>query len=302
GNIGIAPGAHLVVAKVFDPTGGVNVETMIQAMEWVIDPDQDPSTPDTPHVINNSWGGSDPNSRVFWNVIENWRLAGAVPVFSSGNHAYLGHKTAVPGNYPHSFTVGAIDQNNKKTYFSQGGPSWWDDAWHIKPNIVAPGIDILSADYLGGYRELQGTSMAAPHISGLMALISQVNPDLTVDDRIRICCEAAIDLGEAGPDNKYGAGIPSAERMIEIANTPESLISSIEKIPGVMKLEHRIKSDLRNNEISQAWVTSILKRARFCNDIEFQKIADFLQEGSEPYQRIILKKMQQMRKFDRLHQ
>ena len=227
--IGVAPAARYYAVRVFGSLAATEA-MFLEAADWLLDPDGNPQTNDQPHIVNNSWsrgsaGSSDPFLR---EKIQAWRMAGIVPIFSSGNQGALGKaSTSAPGNYPESISVGAVDSEDRIAVKSSRGPAFYDGLNRIKPNIAAPGISVISARGVGtdvligtpDYQEgdnvlgvnsdlylLGGTSMAAPHVSGLTALLLQNSPTESVLD---IQCRlelSAVDLGSAGPDNSYGWG------------------------------------------------------------------------------------------------
>ena len=131
------------------------------------------------YVINNSWGDqggayyNDLHSAMLENAIDNAldngrNGKGCVVVFASGNYNVV---MDYPATYrPEIFTVGAIDSSRRKAYYSGYGTSL---------DIVAPGSSVYSTIPNGGYCYMDGTSMAAPHVSGVAALVLSVNPDLT---------------------------------------------------------------------------------------------------------------------------
>ncbi len=118
-------------------------------------------------------------------------------------------------------TVGATDSNDNIAGFSSVGYSTWmfDSPWFdypdtspqiglIDPDISAPGVDILSCahDNPSGYTEMDGTSMATPHIAGCVALLLSANPNLTCAQVDSLLEMTAVDRGAAGKDNIFGAG------------------------------------------------------------------------------------------------
>lgn len=189
--IGMAPDAEWIGCRNMEDGWGTPV-TYTECYEWFIAPypaggdsftDGDPSK--APDVINNSW--SCPPSEgclaadVLQQVVENVRAAGILTVHSAGNSGALGCSTVnQPASiYDASFTVGATDSSDQIAGFSSRGPVTVDGSNRLKPDIVAPGEGILSSVPGDGYTFLSGTSMASPHIAGLVALLISVNPALS---------------------------------------------------------------------------------------------------------------------------
>jgi subtilisin family serine protease len=145
--------------------------------------DGDPSR--AVHVMNNSWGcptleGCDPNALL--EAANNLRDAGIFVVASTGNDGPNCSTIADPLSlYDSVFSVGAIDQNGDMADFSSRGPVRADGSGRVKPDIVAPGVNILSSTPEGTYASFSGTSMAGPHIVGVVALIWSAQPNLIGD-------------------------------------------------------------------------------------------------------------------------
>jgi len=133
---------------------------------------------------------------------------GVVFVCAAGNEGYLGFRTInSPATASNSIAVGALSfMSYNVSWFSSRGPAGKST---IKPDLVAPGEQIYST-VNGGYGYMSGTSMATPHVSGVVALMLQVNSSLTPSDVKRILEETAMDLGEKGKDNIYGSGLVNA--------------------------------------------------------------------------------------------
>lgn len=211
--LGVAPGAQVVVAKALDDDGVGTGSDLLAAAEWISDPDGNPATADQPQVVNNSWSAADANDPWFRELILTWRHLGIVPVFAAGNSGPDG-TVGSPAGYPEAIAVGAVDAGGTIADFSSRGPVTWQNRDGLgpaagtvirKPDIVAPGVDILSA-LPGGYGSISGTSMAAPHVAGVAALLKQWNPSAGADQIAAALRDSATDLGPAGPDNVYGAG------------------------------------------------------------------------------------------------
>jgi hypothetical protein len=138
------------------------------------------------HVLNNSWGcpeafeGCDPLSLL--TAVQALRAAGIFAVVSAGNSGPdCSSVEDVPAIYDEVFSVGAVDRNNNISIFSSTGPVLADGSGRVKPDIVAPGVDVLSAMPGSDYAINSGTSMAGPHVAGVVALIWSANPALIGD-------------------------------------------------------------------------------------------------------------------------
>jgi hypothetical protein len=185
------------------------------------------------HVLNNSWGcpeieGCDATALL--PAVRALRAAGVFVVASAGNSgSACGTISAPIALYDEVFTVGAVDEFGAIAPFSSRGPVMADGSGRIKPDIVAPGVNILSAYPGGGYAYNDGTSMAGPHVAGVVALMWSANPALIgdVDQTEQILMETAQpydaealgvpQCGEAGarPDNVAGFGILDAYAAVE---------------------------------------------------------------------------------------
>lgn len=169
--IGVAPQAKWIAAKGCE-TNSCSLESLLAAGQWMLAPTdlsgQNPRPDLRPNVINNSWGGG-PGDEFYRPIVQAWTAAGIFPVFSSGNSGPSCGSAGSPGDYPESFTVGAYDVNNFIASFSSRGPSALGAGG--KPNIAAPGVFVRSSVPGNGYEFFDGTSMAAPHVAGTVALL-----------------------------------------------------------------------------------------------------------------------------------
>ena len=133
-------------------------------------------------------------------------------VFSAGNQGSLGSES--PANNPGSFAVGSIDSSLNVAASSSRGASACDGSFF--PEVVAPGVSVRTADLTFGgvfpdsYASGSGTSFAAPHVAGTMALLRQANPDTSVAELEQALTGTAVDLGAAGADNESGYGLIDA--------------------------------------------------------------------------------------------
>ncbi|UCD75797.1 MAG: S8 family serine peptidase [Phycisphaerales bacterium] len=236
--VGVAPGAYWIAGNTINQ--GVDDEfiaEVIGAFQWFSDPDGDPSTSwDVPTCCSNSWGlnewwGIPPCDETFWVYLDQCEAAGCMIVFSAGNEAYSGLRRPADratDDY-RTLAVAAVNANNPSwpiADFSSRGPTNCtpDGTWATKPDIAAPGVDVRSAYPGGGYTTMSGTSMASPHVNGVVALIRQANPDLSMEQAKQIIYDTAYDLGDPGEDNDYGWGMIDAYEAVLLALSSTSLM------------------------------------------------------------------------------
>ena len=235
--IGVAWGAHWIACNAIDQYAGPEFDNdVITAFQWFADPDGDPGTvDDVPDVVQNSWGinesfsstppYTDCDSR-WWSVIDNCEAAGVVVTYSAGNEGPGSQSLRSPADRATTpfnvFSIGAVDATNYGypypiASFSSRGPSGCDGV-SIKPEVCAPGVDVYSSVPGGGYEGgWSGTSMAGPHVAGVVALMREANPNLTVDEIKYVLMNTAHDFGNQGEDNTYGMGfIDAYEAVISV--------------------------------------------------------------------------------------
>jgi len=205
--IGVAPEATWIAVKIFNDQGKATTSGIHQGFQWLLDPDGNPETPDAPHVVNSSWGYSSPGCRLEFQLdLQALRAAGILPVFSAGNTGPNGSTSVSPANNPEAFAVGAVNNSGGIYTYSARGPSSCGEPETIFPEMVAPGVSIRTSDLFGLYTSATGTSLAAPHAAGALALLLDAFPDLTAEQQAAALLNTAVDLGDPGPDNTFGAG------------------------------------------------------------------------------------------------
>jgi hypothetical protein len=156
-------------------------------------------------------------------------------VFAAGNSGPGTATSVSPANDPGSFAVGAVDSFLNIAYFSSRGPSACGG--DIYPEAVAPGVGIRTADLTFGgvfpnsYMWVSGTSFAAPHISGGMALLRSAFTDVTVSELESAIASSAFDPGVSGPDDDYGAG------LLDVAAAYDWLAGGATLQPGSLQFE-----------------------------------------------------------------
>ncbi|GAB3037569.1 hypothetical protein GCM10025298_28980 [Natronobiforma cellulositropha] len=214
--IGVAPEVDLMHGSVLGPEGGT-FSSVVGGMQWAVDHDAD--------VISMSLG---PEGGGFVDgmiqPIRNAESAGVSVVASIGND---GHGiSGTPGNSYDSVGVGAVDASGDVASFSGGQTVVTDDVWsnppeewpeeYVVPEIAAPGVAVESA-VPGGYGSKQGTSMAAPHVAGAVALFRSVHPDATPDEvKAALYDTAWKPAGEpSDPDTRYGHGIVDVRGAVD---------------------------------------------------------------------------------------
>jgi len=199
--IGVAPGARWIAVKVLNNQGCGYNSWIHEGFQWLLAPDGDPAR--APDVVNCSWGNSNGHLTTFQSDLQALRAAGIFVVFSNGNEGPGRGTVGSPASLPEAFAVGASDADDEVAYFSSRGPSPWDE---IRPHVVAPGVGVRSALPGGAYGEMTGTSMAAPHVSGIVALLRSVNPTLSITSTAYVLTSTAVPITVPAPNNDSGWG------------------------------------------------------------------------------------------------
>lgn len=231
---GMAPQAQWIGARIMDRGYG-QLSTYLSGLQWFLAPTdlqgQNPKPEKAPHVIVNSWscpeeeGCNDTNTWMLDTAITRLTQSGIFVVVSAGNEGHLYSCTSLrsaPAIFKNSFTVGASDQNDSITFFSSRRE---DFTYGVKPEVVAPGLDIRSAFYDDRLTNFSGTSMSGPVVAGIVALVLEANPNLIgqVDQIRKVLIQSTIPIfehecGETGsPNSTYGYGRIDALLAVENA-------------------------------------------------------------------------------------
>jgi subtilisin len=192
-NIGVAPEADLVSALVIE--GGNVVARVLGGMDWALGKGI--------RILSMSLG-----FRGWWNnfvpIMEILRSKNVLPVIAVGNEGPGTSRS--PGNYPNVVSVGAADEQRLIANFSSSQKfSRTDDA--RVPDMVGPGVGIVSSTPGGKYKEMDGTSMATPHIAGLAALLMQAEPTATANE-VEAAIFKACKRGPSMTENRANRGFP----------------------------------------------------------------------------------------------
>ncbi len=187
---GIAPAARLIVARAFGGPQAASANgksfQIVTALEWVVQ--------QRAKVVNLSFAG--PQDRLLSKALAGAKERGVITVAAAGNG---GARSAplYPGADPSVIAVTATDAEDK--VFSDANRGAY-------VAIAAPGVDVLTAEPGGRYAFTSGTSIAAAHVTALVALLLEKQPELDSDGARRVLAESATDLGSRGRDPVYGAG------------------------------------------------------------------------------------------------
>lgn len=186
--VGVAPGARWIAAQGCDQES-CSQERLLASAQWVMCPtDGRGSKPRCDlgaDIVNNSWGGAitDEESMTWFSgAVAAWLAADMIPIFAQGNSGPACATAGTPGDLADVIAVGAIDAIGSLTVFSSRGPGGaklGHARW--KPDYVAPGQAVVSCASGGGLIAMSGTSMAAPHVAGVAALLLSLRSSLTFE-------------------------------------------------------------------------------------------------------------------------
>jgi subtilisin family serine protease len=208
GVVGVAWRAKVIPLRALDDTGSGTDSTLASAIIYAADRGAD--------VINASWGGEG-NSQALTDAVNYAHAMGAVFVAAAGN---LGKDVNgfSPANLPNAIAVASLSPSNTLSSFSNFGN---------KIEVSAPGEDILSLEaFSGGYMTQEGTSMAAPHVSGVAALVIAAHPTFTQEQVRQVLRISATNLGAAGKDTSFGYGRVNAAGAVLVSSVLTPKITS----------------------------------------------------------------------------
>lgn len=196
GVLGVSPDIDLYAVKVLGADGSGSHATIAQGIEWAVENDID--------VVNMSLGGST-GSNTLEEAVNYAHSEGVTLVAAAGNSGSFAWFNTIgyPAKYDNVIAVGAVDENNERASFSSVGDEL---------DVMAPGVDVNSTYLDDSYAELNGTSMASPHVAGAAALLLADSPNLSNEDIRQAFNETAVPLGD---HFYYGNGVIDVRAAID---------------------------------------------------------------------------------------
>lgn len=228
---GVAPGAKVISGKVLDDRGYGTDSAVIAGMEWAV--------AEGAHVVNLSLGSRDfPGVDPVEAAVDRLSAqSGVLFAIAAGNDGAAGESTVgSPGSADAALTVGAVDDKDVLAEFSSRGPRVGDGA--VKPDLTAPGVGITAAAAPGsmldtapgaqhpapGYLQLNGTSMATPHVAGAAALLKQKNPGWTGTE-LKAALTASTKDGAAGVQQQGTGRVQVDKALAQTVITEQPSVS-----------------------------------------------------------------------------
>jgi len=248
GIVGVAPDASLFAVKVLDSDGTGYLSDIISGIDWSIKNHMD--------IINLSFGTKE-KSVALKQIVDEAYNKGILVVAAAGNGGNTsgtGDTVQFPAKYHSVIAVGAVDHKNQRGTFSATGAGL---------EVVAPGVNVLSFYLNNEYAYMSGTSMAAPFVSGTLALLKQANPRLSNIQLREILDNQAIDLGKKGKDYLYGYGliqapyistsqVHSTKPKKTMAGTSKKLKMESKKVTSIIISTHKTVYRMGNT----VWITT----------------------------------------------
>ena len=241
--IGTAPDAQFIAAKIFNDKGYSTYSAIHASFQWLLDPDGNPDTQDAPDVVNASWGLPGTNNKCnveFDTDIRMLKAANIAVVFAGGNDGPAPATGVSPANSAGVLSAGSVGSSLDTDDFSSRGPSPCTNG--IFPSLVAPGDGIYTTDLtssgVSGYAVVTGSSFAAPHVAGVLALLAGQFPTLVVADLENALRQTAQDLGEPGADNTSGVGLINANAaLLALAGRPAGSSPVVSSLPPIVTMQ-----------------------------------------------------------------
>ncbi|MDX9954421.1 MAG: S8 family serine peptidase [Anaerolineae bacterium] len=228
GGIGVAPDARWIAVKMLSSSGYGQDSWIHAGLQWLLAPGGDPLL--APDVVVCSWGSANAGDETLAPDLAALKAAGILVVFAAGNEGPVAGSLRSPASLPGVFAVGASDQYEAVASFSSRGPSPWGE---IKPNVVAPGVTVRSAAPGGVYAEMNGSSMATPHVAGIGALLRSITPTISVPLLTYVITATAVPYTTTLPNNDSGYGRVDALAAVRMVLQPGKIVGTVRSSSGV---------------------------------------------------------------------
>lgn len=245
---GVAPDAKMMICRVQNAVDTAGQRQMWDAVQFIVSPPLSPANGADLYTMSMGWQISwGPDQSTWRTLANNVKAAGLSQIVAAGNERYISppNSCRCPGNVPPPWwnpentgvgalsgivSIGATDADDTIASFSSRGPVTWSSVSPFndypytpgltRPDVSAPGVNIKSCSYTGGYTTMDGTSMATPHVAGTVCLMLSKNPDLLPAEVDSILEMTAVDLGANGKDNDFGAGRIDALAAVNYVSLP----------------------------------------------------------------------------------
>lgn len=217
GVVGVAPNTQIFAGKVLDKNSKGYTSQVIAGIDWAISNKVD--------IINLSLKSGD--TTALREAVKRAYNSGILLVAASGNGSV--GTVDFPARYPEVIAVGSTDTSNNLSYFSNYGQDI---------EVVAPGQSIVSSYTLNRLANLSGTSMASPHVAGVLALLKEANPSLSPVQIRELLQKQTVDLGDPGKDVKYGYGLVNGYVAPPVVEKPKPVNPTPPAQPALSKAWH----------------------------------------------------------------
>jgi subtilisin family serine protease len=199
--VGIAPEARLYSATVIE--GGLVVSRILRGLDWAVS--------NRVHIVNISLGLTGYHDD-FYPLVGQLVARGILVVAAAGNEGPGTSRS--PGNYENLLSVGACDEQ-RLVWGDSSSDSLTTPIAHTVPNVVAPGVGVVSARPGGGYVSMSGSSMATPHVAGLAALLWSARPQAAASEIVK-AIRGSCTLAPGMPATRAGLGVPNAPNAFNL--------------------------------------------------------------------------------------
>jgi len=260
---GVAPEASLYAYRVCNNHGRCSYENIIKGSEAAVDPNGDGIFSDHMDVVSMSFGGgtSNPDS-ILALMADRMVDIGVVVVASAGNRGPNPGTVGCPSCSRKAISVGAYSiEENKIADFSSRGPVIWESNSLNKPDIVAPGVNIVSPYSGNNYARANGTSLATPFVTGAAALLLQAHPSLSPLEVKQQLMYSSVDIGY--DINSQGAGLLNVANLLSdqtslfVSRFYRHCLGREPDLPGLRGWVNAIKTgQLSGSDVARGFVFS----------------------------------------------